>query len=65
MKGIILVLSTVVLWSCGNAADGDAATDTTSMPVDTALMGDSVRHLNRADGSVMADTSLRDTMRPQ
>ena len=65
MKLMILVLSTEILASCGGAADGDAATDTTSMPVDTAHMSDSIDHINRADGTVPVDTTLGDTLLPQ
>lgn len=51
------------VFACNNdATDGDPATDTTVMPPDPYVGADTVSHINRRDGAVPADTSLRDTL---
>lgn len=41
----------LILLSCNNGAnDGDPATDTTTMPIDTNITKDTSDHINRADG---------------
>jgi hypothetical protein len=53
MKGILIAGCLVALMSCGGANDGDAKTDTTSMPVDTNLMKNESNHINRRDGTII------------
>ena len=60
MTGLIMSL---LILSCGGANDGDAATDTTHMPVDTNLNNSNVDHINRADGTILTDTTGQDTLR--
>ena len=42
---------------CGGANDGDPKTDTTTMPVDTNLNKTQVNHINRSEGTIIADSA--------
>lgn len=57
-------IATMILLSCNNANDGDAASDTTSMPMDTAVMNsgsDTAAQFNTNTGTMPADSSRPDT----
>lgn len=55
MKKILTAVVAAALVACGGAADGDARTDTTTMPMDTGEMksnaGDTTTTLNTAAGT--------------
>jgi hypothetical protein len=59
MKRIFFAAGVVVaLTSCGGANDGDASTDTTTMPIDTAGMNNTGgSNINSNTGSYPTDTS--------
>ena len=58
MKKLIAILMVAGMMSCNNGAnDGDASTDTTTMPPDTNLQNQTSDHINRADGQVPLDSS--------
>ena len=58
-----MILSTAAfMWSCGGAGDGDARTDTTSMPVDTNVYKTDNDHLNSAEGTRKTDSTGKDTV---
>ena len=62
MKHAIHVLiSAAILQGCGGANDGDARTDTTTMPVDTNLNKTDVNHVNSAEGTTVADSTKKDS----
>ncbi|MBA2744937.1 MAG: hypothetical protein H0U44_01810 [Flavisolibacter sp.] len=64
MKKLFIVFVVgIVVSSCGGALDGDAATDTTQMPIDTNINNPTVDHINRADGTILRDTLGRDSLR--
>jgi hypothetical protein len=66
MKRILLVAGTaMVIASCGGANDGDATTDTTSMPIDTALMNNNpnASNINTNTGSYPQDSSAQSDVR--
>ena len=58
-------VATMILLSCNNANDGDATTDTTNMPMDTAVInsapGDTAAQFNTQQGPYNRDSSLADT----
>ncbi len=62
MKKIFIpALISIILLSCGGANDGDANTDTTTMPVDTSVQNttstDTAGYINTSDGKVLLDTN--------
>jgi len=59
MKKIMMLFSTAIIFSCGGANDGDARTDTTSMPIDTNLTKNEVNHSNSSVGTTIADSTNR------
>jgi|GEM_PF-2470896 len=68
MKRIFFGAGVVIaLVSCGNATDGDASTDTTSMPIDTAATSGAIMDpgasINRNTGSYPQDSASRTDVR--
>jgi hypothetical protein len=62
MKKILVACSLAILvCSCGGATDGDAKTDTTTMPVDTALYKTNANTTNKPTGTTIADSTGRDS----
>ena len=61
-KAWILASTAAILWSCGGAGDGDAKTDTTTMPVDTNVYHSDTNHINSAEGPRKADSTGKDTV---
>jgi len=61
MKTLLTAAVVLILASCNNATDGDPTTDTSNMPRDTAMGLDTSNHINRSDGTVPADSSLRNS----
>lgn len=61
MKLLTGILFTAILFSCNNATDGDASTDTTTMVVDTALLNpnDTAAHINTNTGTYPLDTTTQ------
>lgn len=51
---LLVVTAGVAFMSCGNASDGDAATDTTNFPKD--VYGDTTNTINTNTGTYPADT---------
>ena len=51
---LLVITAGVAFMSCGNASDGDAATDTTSFPTD--VYGDTTNMINTNTGTYPADT---------
>jgi hypothetical protein len=63
MKNLLAGLCfSFILFSCGGALDGDATTDTTTMPIDTNINNPNASHYNRADGPVIDTSLVRDTI---
>lgn len=63
MKKILIpVLISTALFSCGGANDGDANTDTTTMPVDTSVQNttstDTAGYINTSEGKIPLDTNV-------
>jgi hypothetical protein len=60
-KILIFALSSIFLFSCGGANDGNANTDTTSMPVDTSVQNtistDTAGYINTPTGKVSLDSN--------
>lgn len=59
------ILLGCMLAGCGGANDGDAATDTTSTPLDTNIHSNTSDHINRADGTISVDSAGKDSVRKQ
>jgi hypothetical protein len=60
MKKLAIASIVILVMSCNNGAnDGNAATDTTTMPRDTNLNRDTSNHINRADGVRMMDSNSK------
>ena len=61
-KILILTLISISLLSCGGANDGDASTDTTTMPVDTSVQNttstDTAGYINTPEGKIAIDTNV-------
>jgi len=57
MKKFLIILSIAIMAGCGGANDGDPKTDTTTMPVDTNLNKTQVNHINRSEGTIIADSA--------
>jgi hypothetical protein len=60
IAGILML--TMSLWSCSGANDGSAATDTTTMPVDTNVYKTQTNTTNRADGTIVVDSVTKDSV---
>lgn len=63
MKKILLpAVISITLFSCGGANDGNANTDTTTMPVDTSVQNtistDTAGYINTPTGKVPLDTNV-------
>ncbi len=63
MKNILILgFISIFLFSCGGANDGDANTDTTTMPVDTSVQNtistDTAGYINTPSGEVPLDTNV-------
>ena len=58
MKRSAFLLLVAFATGCGDANDGDANTDTTAMPVDTAVISplDTAKHINTNTGTYPGDT---------
>ncbi len=60
-KFLIPALISIALTGCGGANDGDANTDTTSMPVDTSVQNtlstDTAGYINTSKGKTIIDTN--------
>lgn len=65
MKQLLGILFLGFMFSCNNATDGDASTDTTNMPVDTALLNpnDTSAHINTSTGTHQLDTTNQKSSR--
>ena len=66
MKRILFAAGTAILIaSCGGANDGDATTDTTSMPIDTGMMNNNpnTSNINTNTGSYPQDSSAQSDVR--
>jgi hypothetical protein len=65
MKQLTGILFLIVAFGCNNATDGDASTDTTTMPVDTALLNpsDTAAHINTSTGTYPLDTTTQKSSR--
>jgi hypothetical protein len=59
MKKMTGILFLVVAFGCNNATDGDASTDTTNMPIDTAVLNpnDTASQFNTKTGTYHLDTT--------
>ena len=61
MKKFLLAIVVISLFSCGGAGDGDARTDTTTMPADRGVMDTPTTDSNTSTGTypinAPADTS--------
>ncbi len=61
-KILMLTLISISLLSCGGANDGNADTDTTTMPVDTSVQNttstDTAGYINTSNGKVALDTNV-------
>ncbi|HVE60527.1 MAG TPA: hypothetical protein VNA26_01820 [Chitinophagaceae bacterium] len=61
-KVLLLALISIALFSCGGASDGDATTDTTTMPVDTSVQNtistDTAGYVNTPSGKVSLDSNV-------
>jgi hypothetical protein len=56
-KLFVMFFSAVALISCSNATDGDAKTDTTTMPIDTGGLNDTSNHVNSNTSGYPTDTA--------
>lgn len=61
-KILIFALILLFIFSCGGANDGDANTDTTTMPVDTSVQNtistDTAGYINTAEGQIPVDSNV-------
>ena len=59
MKQLTGILFLIIMFGCNNATDGDASTDTTNLPVDTAVLNpnDTASHINTNTGTYPLDTT--------
>ncbi len=61
-KLFITSLISIALLGCGGANDGNANTDTTTMPVDTSVQNtistDTAGYINTPKGKVLLDTNV-------
>lgn len=61
MKRMVFGMAMVLFFaSCGNATDGDATTDTTTLPVDTGgsnAANDTADHINTSTGTYPGDSA--------
>jgi PBP1b-binding outer membrane lipoprotein LpoB len=63
MKKLLMIAgAALVLASCSNALDGEAKTDTTSMPVDTNLNRTTTNNHNTPEGTIVGDSTGRDSI---
>jgi hypothetical protein len=59
---MMFIMAGFIFSSCGGANDGNAATDTTTVPLDTNRNANTSNHINRADGTKVADSTGTDTL---
>ncbi len=61
-KILFFAFVSISLFSCGGANDGDASTDTTTMPVDTSVQNtistDTAGYINTPEGKIVVDTNV-------
>ena len=60
-KILFFAFISISIFSCGGANDGDATTDTTTMPVDTSVQNttstDTAGYINTPEGKIVVDTN--------
>ncbi|MBD0285270.1 MAG: hypothetical protein ICV79_07575 [Flavisolibacter sp.] len=63
MKKYLAVIGVIYLFGCGGANDGDARTDTTTMPADRGVMDTPTNNINTSTGTYPNNTTV-DTNKP-